>query len=150
MISGNTYEEIYEILSYMDEATVMKIPKKVLNIIQEKRNSNFKTKIDENDIFNEKNVSKEAIDFLCWIEYTYWMKESRKQKINKIKLDKIQKSEEEKREKYNPDNLFKNRKQTTTEQSQPVQDDVALVPVKETFITKIIKKLKDIAIFFKM
>lgn len=142
MISGNTYEEIYEILSYMDEATVMKIPKKVLNIIQEKRNSNFKTKIDENDIFNEKNVSKEAIDFLCWIEYTYWMKESRKQKINKIKLDKIQKSEEEKREKYNPDNLFKNRK--LNQQEHETQQEVALVEVKEKFYTKFIKKLKEL------
>ena len=142
MISGNTYEEIYEILSYMDEATVMKIPKKVLNIIQEKRNSNFKTKIDENDIFNEKNVSKEAIDFLCWIEYTYWMKESRKQKINKIKLDKIQKSEEEKREKYNPDNLFKNRK--LNQQEHETQQEVALVEVKEKFYIKFIKKLKEL------
>ena len=142
MISDNTYEEIYEILSYMDEATVMKIPKKVLNIIQEKRNSNFKTKIDENDIFNEKNVSKEAIDFLCWIEYTYWMKESRKQKINKIKLDKIQKSEEEKREKYNPDNLFKNRK--LNQQEHETQQEVALVEVKEKFYTKFIKKLKEL------
>ena len=142
MISGNTYEEIYEILSYMDEATVMKIPKKVLNIIQEKRNSNFKTKIDENDIFNEKNVSKEAIDFLCWIEYTYWMKESRKQKINKIKLDKIQKSEEEKREKYNPDNLFKNRK--LNQQEHETQQEVALVEVKEKFYTKVINKLKEL------
>ena len=142
MISDNTYEEIYEILSYMDEATVMKIPKKVLNIIQEKRNSNFKTKIDENDIFNEKNVSKEAIDFLCWIEYTYWMKESRKQKINKIKLDKIQKSEEEKREKYNPDNLFKNRK--LNQQEHETQQEVALVEVKEKFYIKFIKKLKEL------
>ena len=142
MISDNTYEEIYEILSYMDEATVMKIPKKVLNIIQEKRNSNFKTKIDENDIFNEKNVSKEAIDFLCWIEYTYWMKESRKQKINKIKFDKIQKSEEKKREKYNPDNLFKNRK--LNQQEHETQQEVALVEVKEKFYIKFIKKLKEL------
>ena len=142
MISDNTYEEIYEILSYMDEATVMKIPKKVLNIIQEKRNSNFKTKIDENDIFNEKNVSKEAIDFLCWIEYTYWMKESRKQKINKIKFDKIQKSEEKKREKYNPDNLFKNRK--LNQQEHEIQQEVALVEVKEKFYIKFIKKLKEL------
>lgn len=70
------------------------------------------------------------------------MKESRKQKINKIKLDKIQKSEEEKREKYNPDNLFKNRK--LNQQEHETQQEVALVEVKEKFYTKFIKKLKEL------
>lgn len=50
MISSNTYEELYEILSYMDKVTVMKIPENILINIKNKRNINFKTKIDKNDI----------------------------------------------------------------------------------------------------
>lgn len=82
MISSNTYEEVYEILSYMDKITVMKVPEEILNTIKKKRNVNYKTKIDKNDIFNEENISKEAIDFLCWIDYKYWMDENRKIKID--------------------------------------------------------------------
>ena len=101
MISSNTYEEVYEILRYMDKFTVMKIPETILNKILKNRNSNFKTQIDKNDIFNEENVSKEAIDFLCWLAYKFWINENRKIEIDKIKFEKMQKAEEEKRKTYN-------------------------------------------------
>ena len=38
MVSSNTYEEIYEILSYMNKSTVMKVPENILKNISEKRN----------------------------------------------------------------------------------------------------------------
>ena len=109
MISSNTYEEVYEILSYMDKVTVMKIPEEILNIIKTKRNINFKTKINKCDIFNEENVSKEAIDFICWLDYKYWLDQNRKSEIDKINIDRIKKSEEEKRKIYNPNNIFENK-----------------------------------------
>lgn len=44
--------------------------------------------------------------------------------------------EEEKRKKYNPDDIFKDK--------TSIQNNVALIEVKENFITKFIKKLKNI------
>ena len=88
MVSSNTYEEIYEILSYMNKSTVMKVPENILKNISEKRNKNFKTKIDKNYLFNEENASKEAIDILCWIEYKFWMDNGRKNEIDRIKISK--------------------------------------------------------------
>ena len=108
MVSSNTYEEIYEILSYMNKSTVMKVPENILKNISEKRNKNFKTKIDKNDLFNEENASKEAIDILCWIEYKFWMDNGRKNEIDRIKISKLTDIEKEKYEKYNPDNIFRN------------------------------------------
>lgn len=37
MISSSTYKEIYEILSYMDKLTVMKIPIEILQNIKVKK-----------------------------------------------------------------------------------------------------------------
>lgn len=37
MISPEDYEEVYEILSYMDKIIVMKIPIEILNIINKKK-----------------------------------------------------------------------------------------------------------------
>lgn len=143
MISSNTYEEVYEILSYMDKITVMKIPEEILNTIKKKRNVNFKTKIDKNDIFNEENISKETIDFLCWIDYKYWMDENRKIKIDQIKFDKIRKYEEEKREKYASDNLFK--KQDQVKKTEEVMtNEVAMVEYEESIFKKFINKIKSI------
>lgn len=74
MVSSNTYKELYEILSYMDKITVMKIPMDMLQNIKNRKNNSYKTKIDKNDIFNENNVSRETIDLLCYFYMHYWKK----------------------------------------------------------------------------
>lgn len=89
MISSNAYEEIYEILGYMDKITVMKIPDNILKNIKKRRNPNYKTKIEKDNIFDEKNISKEAVDILCWLDYTYWMSKERKLEIDRIKYNKM-------------------------------------------------------------
>ena len=56
MISADTYEELYEILSLMDKVTVMKVPIDILNTIKEQRNPEYQTNIDKTDIFNENKI----------------------------------------------------------------------------------------------
>lgn len=72
MITSKTYKELYEILSYMDKVTVMKIPINILHIIKNKKDNGYITKIDKNDIFNENNVTRETIDLLCYFHKYYW------------------------------------------------------------------------------
>lgn len=135
MISGNTYEEVYEILSYMDKMTVMKIPKDLLNHIKEQRNTEFKTRINKDDIFNQQNVSKEAIDILCWIDFNYWMNSSQKNEIEKWNYRKKQNH-------YNYNDMFKkidNLQNSLTEKK-------SLIIKKEHWYNKIlnlITKLKN-------
>lgn len=74
MVTSRTYKELYEILSYMDKVTVMKIPIEILQTIKKKKDNKYITKIDKKDIFNEKNVSKETIDLLCCFYKHYWNK----------------------------------------------------------------------------
>ena len=72
MISAKTYKELYEILSYMDKVTVMKIPISILQTIKDKKDNRYITKIDKNDLFNEHNVNRETIDLLCYFYKHYW------------------------------------------------------------------------------
>lgn len=72
MISAKTYKELYEILSYMDKVTVMKIPISILQTIKDKKDNRYITKIDKNDLFNEHNVNRETIDILCYLYKHYW------------------------------------------------------------------------------
>ena len=63
-------------------------------------------------------------------------------------LDKVfflneKRHQEELREKYNPDNLFNN-KTTTIVNNEPPKENVALVEVKESILTKFIKIIKKI------
>ena len=41
MITSKTYKEVYEILSYMDKVTVMKIPMDILQTIKKKKIMNI-------------------------------------------------------------------------------------------------------------
>lgn len=110
MISAESYEEVYKILSYMNKAKVMKIPEEILKTINNNRNPSFKTKINKNDIFNESNVSKEAIDILCYLEYHYWMDSNRKKQIDFLHRKKIQELEEDKKRKFNSNDIFEKKK----------------------------------------
>lgn len=107
MISANTYEELYEILSLMDKKTVMKVPIDILNTIKEQRNPEYQTRIDKNDIFNENNVNKETIDLLCYLDYHYWMDENKKAEVDLIRKQRLQEEENKKRAQYNPNDIFK-------------------------------------------
>lgn len=107
MISEDTYEEVYEVLYYMDKLTVMKIPRDILNEIIEKRNSKFKTRINKDDIFNQDNISKEALDVLCWLDFNYWMDSNKKEEIRKINYKKISLEEENKKKLYTYGDIFK-------------------------------------------
>lgn len=142
MISSNTYEEVYEVLSYMDKITVMKIPDFILKKIKDNRNVDYKTKINKNDIFNEQNLSKESVDFLCWLNYTYLIDNSQKNNIDK-KITKISaKQEEQKREQYNSQNLFKNKQPIVKNQSTTT---TSIVEYNEkNFLQKIFDKIKRI------
>ena len=142
MISSNTYEEVYEVLSYMDKITVMKIPDFILKKIKDNRNVDYKTKINKNDIFNEQNLSKESVDFLCWLNYTYLIDNSQKNNIDK-KITKISaKQEEQRREQYNSQNLFKNKQPIVKNQSTTT---TSIVEYNEkNFLQKIFDKIKRI------
>ena len=139
MISADTYEELYEILSLMDKSTVMKVPIDILNTIKEQRNTEYQTKIDKNDIFNENNVNKETIDLLCYLDYHYWMDESKKSEVDLIRKQRLQEDENKKREQYNPNNIFKKANKNIETTNTEIHENVtntALIEYKESFFTR--------------
>ena len=136
MISGETYEELYEILGQMDKLTVMKIPETILNNINSKRNKDFKTKIDKYDLFNEENIRKETVDLLCWLDYNYWMSNARKEKVKKIINKNWEEENDYKREKYNPEKIFAT---TNIDNNSELQNQELTEIPKDSFFTKLRK-----------
>ena len=79
--SSNCYQEVFEVLSNMKKTDVMSIPIELLQTIKNKRNKKFVTRIDRNDLFNEKNISIEAMDFLCWLYFNYLIEKKEQNKL---------------------------------------------------------------------
>ena len=114
MITENVYSEVYEILSYMDKISVMKIPMEILNTIKENRNKKYISKINKKDIFNRNNVLPETIKYMAWIDVNYWETKEEKERLKKLHIKKIAQEEKEKSEKYRNIEKFKKEKVSKT------------------------------------
>ena len=124
MINENTYTEVFEILSYMDKMTVMKIPVELLKFIRDNRNENY----------NMKNISEETKHFLAWLDVNYWMDEEKKNRLIEANYKKHISF-------YNSEKTFK---KINNKKTQPISNNTSITEYKESVIIKIINKLKKL------
>ena len=77
---------------------------------------------------------------IALLHLNYWCEdENEKERLNEIFNENEKKYQDELREKYNPDNLFKNKKYKEEQLSEEQTNSVAMVEYKET----IFRKLKE-------
>ena len=134
------YKEIYEILKIFPRELVNEIPKDKIDFFYQNMNYDY-----------EYNISKETFDGQTMLEETkaiitilfrdYWATPEQKEKLLNFTKNAEIVIEKENREKYNPDNLFKNR---SINHIENVQQEQALVEYKESFLKRIINKIKNL------
>ena len=134
------YKEVIEILKYVPEEDVQKIPEEMLEMFKNKMDKDYVYELDLDKNFEEQNMLEETKAILANIFRDYWATEYQRERIiNKQKQDLI-KFENEKQEKYNPNNIFKNNNQKVNEPSS-----TALMEYKkETWYSKFIDYMKNI------
>ena len=132
---AKAYTEVLEILKYFPEEEYKKIPIEKINFYKSNMDKEYKFTINpEIDLANQ-NISKEANVIIVSLYRDYYATEEQKVKINEI-LDLNQKKEElEKRKKYHPDNIFKN-KQQVNKDTENLNATTQLVKYKENFFVK--------------
>ena len=103
------YKEVIEILKYVPQESVNKIPKTMLETFEKKMDKDYVFNVDINKSFEEQNLLEETKDIFAVIFRDYWATPYQRERIKaKEKYDR-QKIEEEKANKYNPDDIFKNK-----------------------------------------
>jgi len=136
------YAEVDEIINLMDKQYQEKIPLKLRLFIAERKLKNYKVIINQNLSLKEQKLSKKALAILAVLNYKYWCNsEEEKEKLIEKYERKENKYEEELKERYNIDDLFKNR---ILEQDNEIIECKQLVQYKEreTFFKNIINKIK--------
>lgn len=142
------YKEVIEILNYVPKESVDKIPQTMIDTFKAKMDVNYDFKVDINKSFEEQVLLEETKAILANIFRDYWATPYQKERIEaKEKYDR-QKAEEEKREQYNPNDIFK-KKQTNIEKEEYIQDEnnVNNLPIeiqKENFFKKLLNFIKKI------
>lgn len=136
--------ETLDILEHMDTVYISKIPKKLMSFLEKNKSVTYVSKLDYSKKLNEMNLKEKTRDILATIYMNYWCNPEQKSNYANLLEYNEEKYQEELKEKYNPDNLLKHKIQNTIQQGQTIQQEVALVEVKEKFLIKFIKRLKDI------
>lgn len=141
------YKEVIEILNYVPQESVNKIPQTMINTFKAKMDKNYYFQIDINKSFEEQDILEETKAILANIFRDYWATPYQKDRIKaKEKYDR-KKAEDEKREQYNPDDIFKKKQRDIeNEKAEKVKNysDNLPVEVKETFYKKIINFFKNL------
>ena len=141
------FTEVYEIFKLMPQELLSKIPKKFYEMIEEERDKNYfpniKEPLEQQKLKNETIIILGLIyrDFLCSPE-----ERKRLQEKDAKELQEAEKAiEDEIRQKYNPDDLFKNRRQNIIEQSHDMNENTAMIIKKEEkWYKKIFNIIKNI------
>ena len=105
---ANAYSEVLEILKYISKEDYEKIPNSKIELFETNQNKDYIFEYNPNKTLDEQNVSKRAKAIIAILFRDYWATKIQKEKIiSKQNYDRM-KLEEEKKAKYNSDNLFKN------------------------------------------
>ena len=139
---ANAYKEVLEILKYIRIEDYNKIPKTKIELFETYSNKDYAFEYNPRKTLNEQNVSKKAKAIIGLLFRDYWATEIQKAKIiEKQKYDR-QQIEIKKQEKYNSDNIFKNRNQDT-KQEKNINNTVSMITYKESIFNKILNKIKS-------
>lgn len=134
--------EVIEIIEHMPFNLKDKISIQFINFLKENKNYNYNFKIDKEVSLSNQNLKKETKILLSLIYRSYLCSEEEKNELyNKDKIE-MQEKEEERKRKYNPDNIFpKSEINDNKENSEIIMKNSITVIEKENFIIKVLKKI---------
>lgn len=117
---AKAYTEVLEILNHLSKSQYDKIPKEKVEFFKNNCDISYDFKLQK----DLKNVSTKANAIIISLYKDYFTNEKQKETLKSILQNNTKKVEELKREKYNPDNLFKKnsvKKEVVEENTQMIE-----------------------------
>ncbi len=143
-INKKAVSEVIDILKHSEIEVTQKIPKKFIEFLTKNSDHDYIPDIDYSEENWENSIEEDAKVLIALIYRDYIMSEEEKEKVK----EEAEKQEQEIREKYNPDNLFKKNLKIENEKSQDdteqeVQKSLLIIK-EEKWYERIINKIKEI------
>ena len=138
------YYEIIEILKYMDEKYVKKIPKQLIYFFKSNSANNYKFRINTQLPLKQQTLKEETRVILAMLNLNYWSTEEHKQELLKLYKNNEEIYQKKLREKYNPDDIFKNRNRIVPQEEQPSEETRMTVVQEEKWYHKIFNLIKGL------
>lgn len=130
-----TYTEVYEMLKLMGEDYIKKLPEELYEYIEQNVDPSYIHGVSFN--IDDIDLSDQAADMITYLNYEYFANEKTKKILEDISNSNI----ENLKEKYDTENMFQRRE---IKKDTIVTENLEIEPVKESFFTKIINKIKSL------
>ena len=128
---ANAYSEVLEILKYISKEDYEKIPNSKIELFETNYNKDYIFKYNPNKTLDEQNVSKTAKAIIAILFRDYWATEIQKEKIiSKQNYDRM-KLEEERKARYDSNNLFKNNEKRIIMDNTEKEEELALIETSD-------------------
>ena len=139
--------EVLDILENSDDEINKKIPEKLIEFWRRNKSKTYKPNLDHNKPLNEMNLKDKTKDIITMVYLNYLCNKNEKE----ITLDTIRENEENYqlmiREKYNPDDIFKN----NTNKENETSIKASQIKVEEIYTnTEMIVKDENVSWFIKI
>ena len=137
---SKAYTEVIEILKYVPDEDIKKIPKEELNFYKNNMDNDYNYKLDMTKEFEEQKMLDITKAILANIFRDYWATPYQKERIEAKEKYDLEKAEEEKRKKYNQDNIFKKKQEKRVLENTHISVEIK----KESFLKKIVNFIRNL------
>ena len=140
--NANAMAEVIYYLKGIKQEDIDKIPRKFIQYLNENASKEYKCDFDYNKPLKELNLLDETRGIIGMICYNYWcVTEKQKEQYLKRLSQNEQQYQKILNEKYNPDNIFENKKLDFIENTT---NPTEITEYKESIFKKLINKIKSI------
>ena len=132
------YIEVYSILKLLGKHYISKLPKSLYIMIENNVKDVKNLKYNSLKDIHKNNIQKKSIAMIALFHINYWCdSEGEKCELKQIFIENLINNEKEKREKFNPDSIFK---KDIKKEEKEVTD---IIVYKKSLWKRIINKIKE-------
>lgn len=139
--------EVLDILYNSEEDLLNKVPKKLVDFWERNKSSTYKPNLNHNLPLSEMNLRDKTKSIITMIYLNYICEDEEKDTLKGILKSNEDEYQLELREKYNPDDIFKNKNinsNTKFDNSIDISKSNQMIEYKESVIKRIVKKILEI------
>ena len=135
---AKAYTEVLEIIRYFSKEEYSKIPSEKIEFYENNKDKEYKFTINPEIDLGEQNISKEANAILITLFKDYFATKKQQEILESLLKQNQEKYEKEKRELYDPNNIFKksNEEKEQVEYKENINKELQITEYKETFFIK--------------
>lgn len=139
------YTEVLEILKFIPQQDVEKIPKDIREMMEKKKDDTYHFTVQGTDDFSKLKILDETEAIFVNFFRDYWATPEQRDKIIAKQIYDKKHIEEDKIKKYNSTDMFNiNIESNSGEMSEEVIEDNLPIKYKETFFVKIINFMRKL------